>query len=610
MLNWKKALQFTLALLCLGTTAFAVACDHDTPNTSENSSNTSSDVGSESNSSDTNSESSNSSDSSSSSDSSGGDNSSDSSSSEEIDTPCEHAWVANAIYEAPTCTSLGKRLYVCELDPDHTEIRDIDYQHEWSAWEFSVEPTCTETGEMIRHCLVCENVTETVLADARGHSLNNGVCSVCEYGPIYPDAPEDINYRKPKPTSTQPNMGLDPYIRFHLNEGYYEFTIGETGVIWVDCNVTQAGQYALYSTNAPEGVIAKDYLSSPEYINEEGGIPARTLPDGNFYASINVSDTYWHDGYRQIFAFHGAPSSVVQVRFVRIDDAQQEYKYATETVYARQINGKAQDSTSAMELTAVPYTSSYYFDETSGYYRMGTPQDPGEIIYVAITKKATRINDSLAFSELATLGARYTFHHHTDVDGTKVYKDYAWFLCNYGGIGKMSEAGGRNFIPNPADKDALSYANYVNNDGVYPVTPELKEFLELYVSLNTPMDLQNQTSSAILANAWLAACYYYKGVPMGEPNNPIPTYPSTVSVTTRELQYTYYTIFADTSAEETRTYTVTITHENAFVYFEDKAYKGAQTFTFTLAPNEKITFYVGSLDYSVITFNITITENK
>ena len=602
MLKWKKVLQLTLAFLCVGTAAFALACDNETPINSDTQSNTSSDLN-------TDSESNTDSDTGSSdTESDTGDSSSDSESSGgDIDSPCDHVWTMGGIYESPTCTNVGKRLYVCELDPDHTELRDIGYEHEWSEWTFNTEPTCTESGEKVRHCLNCEDVTETAPVAAWGHKLDNGVCTRCEYGPVYPDAPDKINYRKP--TATTPDMGVDPYVRFHLNEGYYEFTIGSTGVLWVDCNVPSAGQYALYSTNSPAGTKATDHGSNTFWIDEANGAAARSLSDGNFYASLNVSEDFWHDGYCHIFAFRGTPDTVVQVRFVRIEDAQQSAQYATETVYPHQINGKAKDSVSGMQITVVPYTSKYYFDETSGYYRMGTPEVPGEIIYMAITKKATRINDALAFADLATLGVGYAFHHHNDVDGTKVYRDYAWFLCNYGGIGKTSETG-RDFIPNEGDPNALCYENYVNNDGVYPVTPELKEFLELYVSLNTPVSLQGETNPATLANAWLAACYYYKGVPMGEESNPIPATPSTFKVTTKELQYTYYAMFADAEATEARTYTATITNTNAFIYFDGKAYKGAQTFTFTLEPNEKILFYVGSLDYTSITFTVTITENK
>ncbi|MBQ8405902.1 MAG: hypothetical protein IJX09_04545 [Clostridia bacterium] len=447
MLKWKKVLQLTLAFLCVGTAAFALACDNETPINSDTQSNTSSDLN-------TDSESNTDSDTGSSdTESDTGDSSSDSESSGgDIDSPCDHVWTMGGIYESPTCTNVGKRLYVCELDPDHTELRDIGYEHEWSEWTFNTEPTCTESGEKVRHCLNCEDVTETAPVAAWGHKLDNGVCTRCEYGPVYPDAPDKINYRKP--TATTPDMGVDPYVRFHLNEGYYEFTIGSTGVLWVDCNVPSAGQYALYSTNSPAGTKATDHGSNTFWIDEANGAAARSLSDGNFYASLNVSETFWHDGYCHIFAFRGTPDTVVQVRFVRIEDAQQSAQYATETVYPHQINGKAKDSVSGMQITVVPYTSKYYFDETSGYYRMGTPEAPGEIIYMAITKKATRINDALAFADLATLGVGYTFHHHNDVDGTKVYRDYAWFLCNYGGIGKTSEAG-RDFIPNEGDPNAL-----------------------------------------------------------------------------------------------------------------------------------------------------------
>lgn len=585
MLNWKKTFKFTLALLLVATSVFAVACDNSVPDNNGGSSNT------ESVNTDTDTETGDSTD-------------SDTGSGNENDV-CEHVWIASGFYEAPSCTNVGKRLYVCELNPEHTEMRDIGYQHEWGEWEFVTEPTCTKTGEKKRSCQICKDVTETATVAEKGHKLDGGICSVCGHGPVFPDAPANVTY-----TTLSPNLGTSPYPNdegsggpIDIGEGYYEITVGNGGVLWFIANASSNGQYALYSTNTPSGTVLKKYGSNTNFINEEGGTAARTLDDGNFYASVNFAEGY---APFEVFAIHAAAGKTVQFRFVRIEDAEKPVERVTEIVYPQQINGKAQDGGTNTKLVDVDVVNipSYYFDETLGYYRLGTADNPGAIIYAAITKNATRIGEGFAFNSLLTLGRGYTFYYNTAVDGTRVYKDYAWFLCNYGGTGKLSETG-RDFVPNPADKNALCYANYVNKDGVYPVTQELKEFLDIYVASNTPVSMQEQSKETVRQFGWLAACYYYQKVASGTKDSPYEIAPETLDVTTKELERVYYTLVANGTEE--CTYTLSITDENAFISFNGTSYTGTCEFDFTLTPGQNVTFFVEAVDYSSFTFTITIT---
>ena len=589
MFNLKKTARALLALFIATSATFAVACDNT--NTPQSSSSSESVSNSESNS------------------ESSSVSESDSSSDSTDDGSCAHVWKAAAIYTSPTCTTKGERAYVCENDPSHVKVMEVDYAHNWSNWFITKNSSCLDVGEKGRYCLDCEGVTETAPVALSGHNYDNGICGRCGHGPVYPDAPATITYYNPQQLMLEDGLGLDPYAAYPLTSGYYEFILGDSGAVYFSCTAEQAGQYAMYSTNAPAGVTAKNYGSNAYYVPEDGngnylGTEARALEDGNFYASANVDTTYWHDGFLFIFGIHGEPNTKVRVRFVYIDAAETAAEYQYDPVYPQQINGKAPDAESGTILKEADFKASYFYDSNSGYYRLGTAENPGAILYAAITKKATRISESLAFSELAPLGVRYTLFHSTAVDGTKIYKDYSWFLCNYGGEGTISSDLGRTFIPNPADEKALCYQNYVNSDGVYPVTPELKEFLDLYVSSNTPVSLQGETDESKLANAWLAACYYYQKAATGSETSPIEVTPETFEVTTKLQAYKYYTLLA--TATETTTYVVTITDADAFINFNGTAYSGACSFEITLNAGESKNFFVGSISGEKITFTIQI----
>ena len=483
-------------------------------------------------------------------------------------------------------------------------------EHDWGEWELVTTPDCTTKGVKSRTCKIDASHVETEEFSARGHNYDNGICSVCGDGPIFPEAPASIEY------TTLTGAGGE-FTRYECQEGYYEVTVhqddqdnDEAGVEWLSFSVPSAGQYALYtvaeSDELSEAVKIARHDASFANITRPG-YDARKLDDGNYYSSVNCGEKYWNQNWRATFAVYGNEGETVQVRFVRIGDPIWAPSYVYEDVYAQEINGvKAPESAANEILKPVEYGSEYFYDETAGYYRMGTAQDPGKIIYAAITASATRVFSSGALTDVYIGGGNYSLHHSNTVEGNYLIKNYGWFLLSNGGLGTLDEH--RTFIPNPSDPTANCYENFVNSDGMYPVTQELHEFLVLYTKSNRPSDLSSETDPAILNNAWLAFCSYYDNA-NGTQHSPYEIGLGEVEVTTKGMSFTYYTVKPETA--DGGYYNVSTTQQGAIIYINGEAYgEDGNGFSvdFQIDGGVGTTFYIIMKDYSKTTFTITVSE--
>ena len=428
----------------------------------------------------------------------------------------------------------------------------------------------------------------------RGHVFVNGICSVCNVGPIFPQAPSSISYQTP---NTEKYDGTE-YNRYQCAEGYYEFEIGAEGCIWVAFSVQSAGQYALYSVSNTNNVTATRYDASIFYIPPTGE-NARILENGQFYSSVNCGNMHFNREWRATYALRGNSGDIVRVRFVKIDEPQWAPSYIYETIYPNEINGKkAPEAENGKKLQPVPYNSEYFYDETLGYYRMGTSDKPGEIIYAAITMEPERLLQGASFATINDEGNNLSLPYGVTEDGDNLIYDYSKFIPNNGGDVNAEH-----------DLTANCYENYVNSDGVYPVNKELCQFLSCYVKKNTPHDLQGETDKTILANAWLAPCYYYDTLIEGTQE-----YPYQVSageyVLPQTFGYVYYTAKhtnADAPTEKV-SYTISTTCENAFLYINDVSYKGAFSVTFETDGVNGVNFYLGTTTGMPESYTFTITE--
>ena len=127
-------------------------------------------------------------------------------------------------------------------------------------------------------------------------------------------------------------------------------------------------------------------------------------------------------------------------------------------------------------LYEAPYEGTYVFNQTDGYYHVGTVDGP--ILMVAITKTPDRFID-VPFTQVADVSNSLMLQER--INGEIV-------LYNY-----------RDFIYN-------DYSSKVNTEGFYGVNAELKLFLDRYVAKwGDSSKAQSEPANV----RWLAPCYYY-----------------------------------------------------------------------------------------------------
>ncbi|MBQ2769152.1 MAG: hypothetical protein IJF44_04180 [Clostridia bacterium] len=513
-----------------------------------------------------------------------------------------HEWMDGDVIKQGSCTELGQQAFVCMLDPTHTTVKET-YIHDWEDWELVSAATCTEKGEKHRDCKQCD-AEETAKFSAIGHDYTNGVCKTCNKTAVLPAEKKDPAFLNPETATSIKGKG-EPFDRYQMKEGYFEVEIGNSGYVFMSFSVSSAGQYALYTLNTPN-VSLKQHDASAHYIptDEEGnylGNEATKLDNGNLLSTVSCARKYYNNEWRATFSFTGEVGTRIRFRFARIADPAWEPSNVYQKVYAKELKEKATVPQGTI-LKDVDFSTSYFYDESVGYYRMGTKEMPSEIIYAAITAQAPRLFEGCTFATFAEVSNSYALHCGKTVEGNFLLKDYSWFISNYGGVGTFE--GDNVFVPENPDPNAVCYENYVNKDGLHPVTQELYEFLVNYTKLNRPVSMLEASASS-LENAWLSACFYYSSAVPGTEDNPIVIMEETTSITTKLRSYIYYCLTAPTDGDVT--YVLTSTSDNASVGIGTDVFKGKELTTITVKAGQTVVLRVGTANGNKETFDLICT---
>ncbi len=495
-----------------------------------------------------------------------------------------------------------------DSSPEDSSVIDT-CEHVWGEWELESDATCLDEGVKVRTCLLDDSHVDRDTFNARGHDYkSNGICFRCNFTVELPEADPNATYLDVSKASSGVAGTGKAYDWFELSlDGHYEIPIGRDGIVWVNFGVEEAGQYMLYSIEN-NGVTVQRHDASAHYIPIDGngnyiGHDARVLDDGNFISTVNCGEAYYNEQWRATFSFKGKSGSYAKIHIVKIDTFAWIPGYAHIDAIPEQINGQvAPEGADGKALTVVPYSATYFLDD-DGYYRMGTPENPGELIYLAVTATAPRMLLDKSFCVIQYEGNNLSVPFGTTVEGDYLLKSYAAFFMNNGG-----DISGET----PADPNANCYQNFVNSDGMYPVNEELYEFLQLYIQKNKPMDIPDDIwdNEALREKcAWLAPCYYYADLEPGTKNFPISLEIGENTITTKAMDYTYYNLkYFNSVSEGTITYcTMTCEDANAVLLIGDETYTGPFSVTFECNDVNGTTFMLGAADGSATSYTVTIT---
>ena len=475
----------------------------------------------------------------------------------------------------------------------------------WTEFELVEEPTCETAGIKQTHWIDDESVVHQAHIAPRGHDYTNAVCA-CGDGPVYPQAPANVTYVDVEAANTNKGADGSEWKRFELTEGYFTASGASRGAktYWLSFAVSEPGQYALYTTSGDAStceIIRHD--ASSAYINPLN-FPANNV-DGVLYSSVLCSTKFWSESWRATYSISIPAKQEIKFRFVRIDDEPWEPQTVRVAWKAQQINGeKAGDGPENCTPTEVPFGTPYFYEESSGFYRMGTPDNKGDIIYVAITSIPERMLADKSFALIHYEGANLILDTGTTtVDGDYLVRDYTPF------ISADSAANG--------SADGNCYELYCNSDGLYPVNQELFEFLQLYTNKFMPYEWNTEDgawhSEYYNENAWLAACFYYKNLTPGSKELPhkIDTI-GDVDVEAKAFEFVYYSLqYQNEWLQSTITYcTITCDDPNAYIIIGDVTKNDPRPLKDGVLVETKqgVTFAISHIYGEAATFTLHITD--
>ncbi len=520
------------------------------------------------------------------------------------DSSSESSYGDSSVDESSVAdSSVDESIYA---DPD-------DGGYAWTEWVLVNEPTCLEAGEKTRSRIDDSAVTQTGLIRPRGHAYAQdatekqiagemGVCIRCGQKAKIPALSSTQDF----PEVNANGQGDGAYNRLQIGEGCHTVEIPSSGELWLSIPVSKAGQYVLYSVDGGNGVTVDRFNASEHFVNEDGGFRAAER-NGNFYSYVNCGDLYFSDGWRATFRLAGKANALVKICFTRVDSPAWAPSYVHEDVIPAEINGKkALEPADDAILVDVPYISDYFYNEADGYYYLGTKEEPGKLIYVAINTAAKRLLGEYSFTNvIENIGSALTLQKGVNADGNYVMLHYIPFIMNLaddnatlGGGTRPGDGAGEE---PEVDLNKNCYQNYCNSDGMYPATKELVEFLKLYVQKNRPFDenISEEDWNEQKDWLWLSACYYYDVIPVGTEANPIEiTEMGEYTVTVPKRDFVWFAL------TESGSYTITCNTANAKIQVGDQT----TTAPFTIPVSGGIKFRVSEITGKELTLTFTVQK--
>lgn len=293
------------------------------------------------------------------------------------------------------------------------------------------------------------------------------------------------------------------YNRYDGGYGTYRITINSAEEeLFLSFDPDSTGTFAIFSTGNVD-VLMNGYAATAHtcFPNHNKDTDNRSENNLNFYHQFEADSVYYNEEFRETVGVQARSESypvTFHVSFIKLSD------YFTPPVVYERVEVNTEETLSAFpdrpsdkKLLEANYDATIVYNETDRFYHVDSVDGP--VLLVKLTTNPSRLfsNENPAnaatFQTINAESAAVFYMTATKDDGTKYYKDYTKLIQQV-------------------------YPEYVNSDGVYGVTKELKQFLYEYVVLHK--NSVNIDASVAEENRWLAPCYYY-GYELGTENNPI-----------------------------------------------------------------------------------------
>ena len=352
-----------------------------------------------------------------------------------------------------------------------------------------------DSGERTRNMLPDEYVVR--LENADGETLYETTTTMSADEPV-------ILYFASVPTK---GSGSE-YDAYQLQEGIYAVTLSGKTEIFYAFQPSKAGTYRIYSMGTAD-VAMQAYEGSDSFLHSPTLYDDKSAADKNFVSNVQVSpsdlmgsDGVANDDFRKYFSVAYADKATdlsIGSCLLFIEYVSEEYSpdvivenvkltKADEALYDE--NGNVVPyGTQSGTLTPAQYNAEFVYNETDRYYHIGSKNGP--VALMMFTKTPERLLDQ-PFNKIANPdpndpadNANPATLHLTFTDpetGKLTVKEY-------------------NTLINEI------YPSAVNEDGVYPLTQEMYEFLYQFVVVaQNDINVQNVPKEL----RWKAPCYYYE----------------------------------------------------------------------------------------------------
>ena len=537
-----------------------------------------------------------------------GDNGSSSSSSEYVPpAPSvfkleEHTWTGWETVTEKTCTRDGQEKLVCTDEGcGEVKTRTVKAGHVWGDWTGNMDNLCMQDAQLSRVCSDCGE-TETQTVSTRGHAYQDGICKICESPFTFPALKENPTYTDAWELSIGGSGGS--FDRKELKaDVYYTMDVPVTNPeyeddgVWISVPVNGPGQYALLTIGSANGVIIDRFDANDYYINPDNHT-AIEHENGASYSIVNCGEAYWHNAWRATWRFTSDAAATVKFVIVKIAPPEWAPKSIHETAIPKQINNvTADEAPDGYTALTVEYSDSYYFDEWNEVYRRGSKSNPGEVIYLAIDSAAERLLGEKTFTTIQEEGNNLSLSIGSDEQGNYHIRDYHAFL--------LAEE----------SSDGNAYENFVNSDGMYPVTQELYEFLQLYMQKNRPINIPDNIwddEAERVKKAWLAPCYYYRELTPGSAENPfVITELGDFEANPPKFDIVYFTVaYQDETGAPTSTLVLSCSDTNARISVNGQTYVGPFSVEIEVDGLTGLTFYIGAKNGAEATFTLNLSVKQ